>query len=65
MSEHLARRIMQLRRARKWTKRDLATYAGVGKATITRIERGEGVNSDTLEKIFAVFGRMLWDKIIE
>lgn len=47
----LGRRLARHRLARNWTQADLATRAGLGKATVQRVERGESVQVSSALKL--------------
>jgi transcriptional regulator with XRE-family HTH domain len=40
------------RTARKWTVRDLAPQIGISSATLSRIERGQTMDAETLLKVW-------------
>lgn len=47
----LGRRLARHRLARNWTQAELAARAGLGKATVQRVERGESVQMSTAIKL--------------
>ncbi len=50
-------RLKELRRLRAFSQQDLADAAGVGRNTISRIERGEtGAQGRTLRRLASVLG---------
>ena len=51
--------IKKERKARNLTQKKLAFYSGVGFDTVNRIERGDSVKTETLNKILKVFGYQL------
>jgi transcriptional regulator with XRE-family HTH domain len=51
------RRLKELRRLRALSQEELADESGVGRATISRIERGEiGAHGRTLRRLAAALG---------
>ena len=51
------RRLKELRRLRALSQQELAEESGVGRATISRIERGEtGAHGRTLRRLAAALG---------
>lgn len=53
--------IRKLRLARHWTQTNLATKAGLNKATVNRIEAGGRFQNDSLERIGAALGASVAD----
>ncbi len=50
-------RLKELRKLRAFSQQELADVSGIGRATISRIERGEtGAHGRTLRKLAEVFG---------
>jgi len=49
-------RVVELRKHRKWSQRELAKRAGVRHATIVALERGASPRLDTLAKLADAFG---------
>lgn len=47
----LGKRIALHRLARNWTQAELARHAGIGRATVQRLERGDGVETSSLMKV--------------
>ena len=54
----LAARIRTLRTARRWSQEELAERAGLGVATVTRLERSGRGQISTLLRIAAALGRL-------
>jgi transcriptional regulator with XRE-family HTH domain len=52
----LGRRVEEHRLARNWTQEDLAAQAGIGRATVQRLERGEPVQTPSLLKVLRALG---------
>lgn len=52
----LGRRIARHRVERNWTQADLAREAGVGQATVQRVERGRSVQMTTMVRILRTLG---------
>jgi len=50
------RKIQRARTIRGWTRRRLATAAGVDPATVSRIERGTSRNPETIKKVADILG---------
>lgn len=48
--------IRESRKARGLTQKKLAFFAGVGFDTVNRVERGDSVKTETLNKILKIFG---------
>ncbi len=62
----LARAFLEARSAAGWTQAELAARAGVARATVARIERGEGgLSIGTLQRVAAVLGRQLEVGLVE
>lgn len=57
MSE-LGRRLARLRKTRDMTQTEAADKAGLGRATVSRAERGENPNLLTLVRLLRVYGRL-------
>jgi transcriptional regulator with XRE-family HTH domain len=49
----LGRRLARHRLARNWTQAELAARAGLGKATVQRVERGESVQMSSTVKLLS------------
>ncbi len=47
----LGRRLARHRLERNWTQADLATEAGIGQATVQRVERGDSVQMTSMIKL--------------
>lgn len=54
----LGRRITDHRIARDMTQAEFADFAGVGRSTIQRIERGDSIQLNSFVKILRAFGRL-------
>jgi transcriptional regulator with XRE-family HTH domain len=52
----LGRRLAQHRLARNWTQAELANLAGLGQATVQRVERGESVQMTSMIKLLRTLG---------
>lgn len=52
----LGRRIARHRLERNWTQADLAREAGVGQATVQRVERGRSVQMTTMVRLLRTLG---------
>jgi transcriptional regulator with XRE-family HTH domain len=52
----LGRRIARHRLERNWTQADLAREAGVGQATVQRVERGRSVQMTTMARLLRTLG---------
>lgn len=52
----LGERVNALRKQKGWTQDDLAGKAGIGVATVQRIERGEPFSANTISSLAAAFG---------
>ena len=50
-STRLGERVRDARRARSWSQGELATQAGVSRATIARLEAGKHVFMGTMETV--------------
>lgn len=49
-------RVKELRKRRRWSQDELASRAGVRRATIVALERGASPRLDTLAKLAVAFG---------
>lgn len=56
MQDTISNFIKRERKARGLTQKKLAFYSGVGFDTVNRVERGDSVKTETLNKILKVFG---------
>ncbi|MCV0426949.1 MAG: XRE family transcriptional regulator [Roseibium sp.] len=57
VEQHLARRLIELRRAKNWPLEDLAEKTGISRATLSRIERGDtSPTALVLGKLASAFG---------
>lgn len=54
----LGRRVADHRIARDMTQAEFADFAGVGRSTIQRIERGDSIQLHSFVKILRAFGRL-------
>ena len=54
----LGRRVTDHRIARDMTQADFADFAGVGRSTIQRIERGDSIQLSSFVKILRALGRL-------
>ncbi len=54
----LGRRLARTRLERNLTQQQLATEAGVSRATVDRLERGEPIKSTSLVRVLRVLGRI-------
>lgn len=62
----LARAYLEARTAAGWTQAELAARAGVARATVARIERGEGgLTVATLQRVAAELGQRLEVRLVE
>lgn len=62
----LALAYIEARTALGWTQAELAARAGVARATVARIERGEaGVTLATLQRVAAALGQRLEVRLVE
>ncbi len=62
----LARAYLEARTALGWTQAELAARAGVSRATVARIERGEwSLTLATLQRVAAVLGQQLEVGLVE
>jgi transcriptional regulator with XRE-family HTH domain len=52
----LGRRLERHRLQRNWTQAELANEAGIGRATLQRLERGQSVQSVSLVKVLRTLG---------
>jgi transcriptional regulator with XRE-family HTH domain len=52
----LGRRLAQHRLERNWTQAELAAAAGLGQATVQRLERGESVQMTSMIKLLRTLG---------
>jgi transcriptional regulator with XRE-family HTH domain len=52
----LGRRLERHRLQRNWTQAELANEAGIGRATLQRLERGQSVQSISLVKVLRTLG---------
>lgn len=50
---HFGEMLTLYRAARKWTVRDVAPMMGISVATLSRIERGQAMDANTMLKIWA------------
>ncbi|HUA12220.1 MAG TPA: helix-turn-helix transcriptional regulator [Solirubrobacteraceae bacterium] len=51
MRTEIGRRLARLRLERNWTQAELAAAAGVGQATVQRVERGDSVQVTSLLRL--------------
>jgi transcriptional regulator with XRE-family HTH domain len=56
--EELGVRLARVRLDLELTQRELATEAGIGAATVKRLESGRAVGSDTLVRVLRAVGRL-------
>lgn len=56
--EELGRRLARTRKSRQLTQAEAAQQAGLGRATVSRAERGENPNLLTLVRLLRVYGRL-------
>ncbi len=54
----IGRRLARARRSRDLTQGEAAAQAGLGRATVSRAERGENPNLLTLVRLLRVYGRL-------
>lgn len=54
----LGHRMARIRRTRGLTQTEAAEQAGLGRATVSRAERGENPNLLTLVRLLRVYGRL-------
>lgn len=52
----LGRRLARNRLARNWTQAEIAERAGIGQATVQRIERGQSVQMTSMIKLLRALG---------
>jgi transcriptional regulator with XRE-family HTH domain len=52
----LGRRLAQHRLARNWTQAEMAAAAGLGQATVQRVERGDSVQMTSMIKLLRTLG---------
>lgn len=55
----VGRGLRDARRARGWSQRELAEHAGVSRPTVARIEAGQRVRVDSLERVAGALGLSL------
>ncbi len=58
LHQRLAQRVRALRKRQAWTQRELAERAGVGVATVARLERSGQAQLSTLLQVSAALGRL-------
>lgn len=58
LHQRLAQRVRALRKRQAWTQKELAERAGVGVATVARLERSGQAQLSTLLQVSAALGRL-------
>lgn len=67
LKKTFAKRVLDLRAARKWNQIQLAKRAGVSQSTVSRVESGESAAADldTIGKLAEAFGVSPWQLLSE
>lgn len=67
LKQTFAKRVLELRVARKWNQIQLAKRAGVSQSTVSRAESGQSAAADldTIAKLAEAFGVSPWQLLSE